>query len=151
MAGTALGCVLAVTVAPVAAAEPGDATPESVAACSQFARALDLASLGYSDFANVIALGEVNPDYGDPFVRASNVSGRTALREAAATALSASRTPGVSPEIAAPMRSWSLGATKLLLLMALRADVDRFNDAATQLNTHTHDSQMACAQAGTQA
>ena len=44
-----------------------------------------------------------------------------------------------------------MGAVKLLLLMGLRVDVDRFNNAATELNSHTEAAQMACARAGTKA
>ncbi|VEG57733.1 Uncharacterised protein [Mycolicibacterium aurum] len=128
-----------------------DATPEAVAACRQFARALDTAAASYSEFANVLAIGETVPDYTDPILTANNSYGRVGLREAASTALTASRTPGLNPAIAAPMRSWSMGAMKLMLLMGLRADVDRFNNAATELNTHTEAAQMACAEAGTQA
>jgi hypothetical protein len=119
-----------------------------VAACTQFATALDLASLSYSDFANALALGET---YGDATLRASNASGRTGLRMAVTTALSASRTPDVAPEISAPMRAWAMGATKLVLLMGLRSDVDHVNTAATTLNEHTEAAQAACAAAGTRA
>jgi hypothetical protein len=107
--------------------------------------------VSYSDFANAIALGEVNPDYADPVVRTSGASGRAGLTEAVRTALSAARTPGLQPEIAASMRTWSVGATKLLVLMGLRADVDQFNDAATRLNDDTESAQTACAEAGTRA
>jgi hypothetical protein len=130
---------------------PVDAAPEAVAACTQFGRSLDLAASSYAEFANVLAIGEAIPNYADPILAANNTYGRAGLRQAASTALNASRTPGLSPEIAAPMRSWSMGATKLMLLMGLRADVDRFNTAATELNTHTETAQMACAEAGTQA
>ncbi|MCV7055500.1 hypothetical protein [Mycolicibacterium gilvum] len=128
-----------------------EAAPESVAACRQFARALDTAAVSYSEFANVLAIGQKNPDYLDPIVSANNSYGRAGLRAAATTALDASRTPGLHPDIAAPMRSWSMGAMKLILLMGLRADVDRFNNAANGLNTHTEAAQIACARAGTQA
>lgn len=128
-----------------------DTTPEAVTACTHFARALDMASASYSDFANALALGQSNPNYADPILSASSTYARSGLRGAASTALSASRTPGLRPEIAAPMRSWSLDATKLLLLMGLRADVDRFNNAANELNEDTENAQMACAQAGTRA
>ncbi|ORB29052.1 hypothetical protein BST38_17220 [Mycolicibacterium parafortuitum] len=131
--------------------EPVDAAPEAVAACRQFARALDTAALSYGEFANVLAIGEKNPDYLDPIVAENNSYGRAGLREAASLALDASRVPGLQPEVAAPMRTWSMGAVKLLLLMGLRADVDRFNNAATELNSHTEAAQMACARAGTKA
>jgi hypothetical protein len=163
-------CAMAPLFAPSAAAQPApppepsdqavlssvepapvDATPEAVAACRQFARALDTAAASYSEFANVLAIGETVPNYADPILTANNSYGRDGLREAASTALSASRTPGLSPAIATPMRSWSMGAMKLMLLMGLRADVERFNNAATELNTDTEAAQMACAEAGTRA
>lgn len=139
------------TLAGTASAQPPEAAPEAVAACTEFARALDLASLSYSDFANALALGEVRPNYADPIVSSSNSYGRTGLREAVSVALNASRTPGLAPQIAAPMRSWAVGATKLIVLMGLRADVDRFNDNATRVNEDTEAAQQACAGAGTRA
>ena len=53
-------------------------------------------------------------------------------------------TPGLPPEVADPMRSWSLHATKLLLVMGLHGGGDTLNSAA-ELNAHGHDGQMACA------
>ena len=44
----------------------------------------------------------------------SNLIGRTALREAAGTALEAAGTPGLPGDVADPMRTWSLHATKLV-------------------------------------
>lgn len=147
---TVLGLFTA-TAGSVAWAQPDQAAPEAVGACAEFARALDLASMSYSDFANALALGEVRPDYSDPVLASSNAYGRAGLRDAVSTALNASRTPGLAPQIAAPMRSWALRATKLMLLMGLRADVDRFNTNATQVNEDTEVVQRACAEAGTQA
>lgn len=134
-----------------ASAQPADPAPEAVAACTEFARALDLASLSYSDFANALALGEARPDYADPIVSSSNAYGRTGLREAVGVAMSAAGTPGLAPQIAAPMRAWALGATKLIVLMGLRVGVDRFNANATAINEHTEAVQQACADAGTRA
>lgn len=125
--------------------------PVATAACGDFAKSLDLAAAYYSDFANALALGTIDPNYSDPTVHTSNVTGRTALRLAAADALSASLTPGLQPEIATPIRSWSYTATKLLFLMGMRANVDRINNAATELNSDAYTAKMACAQAGTQA
>ncbi len=79
------------------------------------------------------------------------MTGRTALRQAAAEALSAAGTPGLPPEIANPMRQWSMSATKLVLLMGLHTRVDTINGAATDLNTNTNNVQFACAAAGTHA
>ncbi|MGE2833652.1 hypothetical protein [Mycobacterium sp. SMC-4] len=142
--------VIGLPAAP-ASAQPAEAAPEAATACTEFARALDLASVSYSDFANALALGEVRPNYADPIVSSSNTYGRTGLREAVSVALGASRTPGLAPQIAAPMRSWALGATKLIVLMGLRVDVDRFNDNATRINADTEAVQKACAEAGTRA
>jgi len=123
-------------------------TPAEIA-CSQFAGALDLAAVNYSDFADAIAGPEDN--YADATVQDTNVTGRTALREAARVALEASRTPGLPPDIAAPMRSWSLHATKLLLVMGLHGGGGVLNNVATQVNDDTNTVQFACAAAGTQA
>ena len=170
MAACLTACFLALLLAPTGAAQPSQpaplpdqqvgppvepaavaATPEAVAACTQFARALDLASASYSEFANVLAIGQASPDYTDPILSANNAYGRTGLREASSAALTASRTPGLDPAMATPMRSWSMKAVKLMLLMGLRADVDRFNTAAEALNTDSEAAQMACAHAGTRA
>jgi hypothetical protein len=127
-----------------------DTTPEAVAACQQFAAGLDVAATNYSDFANNIA-GDAPPNYGDPIVSDSNVTGRTALRAAATNAMQAAGTPGLAPEIAGPMNAWSGGATRLLILMGVHAPVDAINAAATDLNNSTTDVQMACVNAGTKA
>ncbi|MCV7192455.1 hypothetical protein [Mycolicibacterium brumae] len=82
-------------------------------------------------------------------MRTSNVTGRTALREASAAAMSAANTPGLDPAISGPMRSWSLRATKLLLIMGLHAGGDRLNTTADNMNTDAHNVQMTCAAAGT--
>jgi hypothetical protein len=137
-------------VAAVPAADSADANAAAVAACSQFAGALNLAASYYSDFANNIS-GDAPPNYQDPIVRESNVYGRTAVREAAAAAMSASTTPGLAPDIANPMRAWSFDATKLLVLMGLRAPRDTINAKANDINNDTQDAQMACAAAGTHA
>ncbi|WP_234785292.1 hypothetical protein [Mycolicibacterium mucogenicum] len=79
------------------------------------------------------------------------MTGRTALRKAAAAAMTASTTPGLQPEIAAPMRAWSVDATKLLLIMGLRGGGDTLDNAATELNNDAYDAQTACAAAGTHA
>lgn len=136
--------------APVPVASTDDPGVPAVTACSTFANALDSASTFYGDFADSIE-GVERPDYGDPTVSTTNTSGRTALREAAASAMSAAGTPGLSPDIANPMRSWSFGATKLLLKMGLRTGGQSLNDTATQLNNDATNAQMACAAAGTHA
>lgn len=137
---------------PMAAAPvpAGDADPAAVAACSLFAEALDNASVFYGDFADTID-GSARPDYSDPVVSTTNVSGRTALRESAAKAMNAAGTAGLSPDIASPMRAWSVDATKLLVKMGLRGGGDTLNVTASELNDDAHNAQMACALAGTHA
>lgn len=168
----ALGVVLAVSPAasadPVAVppSDPSALSPDAPAAdiapaiaddgsasvaCKQFSVALNYAAANYEDFAYNSAGGGNIVNYTDPTVQNSNVVGRTALREAAATAWNASMAPGLQPEISSPMQSWSLRATKLLLIMGLRGGGDSLNSAATNLNTDAHDVQMACAAAGTPA
>ena len=157
----ALVVALGMTSAPYTAAEPADAIavdplqtadPSSPAsmACSQFAAALDSASVHYGQFADTID-GTPRPNYVDPTVSGTNALGRTALRQAAALALTAAGTPGLQPEIATPMRAWSLDATKLLLKMGLRGGGETLNVTATELNGDASTAQMACAAAGTHA
>lgn len=135
--------------APVAAAPAPDGGTPAETACAQFAGALDLAAVNYSDFADAIAGPDDN--YADATVRDTNVVGRTALRQAARVALDASRTPGLPPEIASPMRSWSLHATKLLLVMGLHGGGATLNNVVAEVNDDTTNAQFACAAAGTQA
>ncbi len=114
-------------------------------ACGRFDAAVSIAALNYEDFAYATAGDGDFVDYRDPEVWRSNVVGRTALRGAAAAALDASRTPGLPLEVSGPMRSWSLNATKLLVVMGLRRGGDSLNEAATELNAHLSEAQMACA------
>lgn len=125
--------------------DPADAAHE---ACSKFAVVLDFSSQNYVDFANELALGN---QYSDPSVATANVTGRVGLRQSAVTAMSAANTPGLAPEISAPMRAWSGDATKLWAAMAVRAPVDTINKLATELNDDGTNAQMACANAGTHA
>jgi hypothetical protein len=132
----------------VAPAETSDnADPAAVTACDQFAQVLDGASTYYGDFADSFE----GSDYNDPAVNDSNAVGRTALRQAAGVAMDASNTPGLSPDIADPMRTWSLGATKLLVKMGLRIPGDSLNSTATEMNNQATSVQEACAAAGTHA
>ncbi|WP_246230667.1 hypothetical protein [Mycolicibacterium sediminis] len=166
-ASTAALCALvaALTLAPLATADPedapggpvavesqtsADADPAAVAACGQFAEVLDATSHYYGDFAEEIE-SYSNPDYSDPAISSSNQVGRTALRQGASVAMSSANTPGLSPDIAAPMRSWSWGATKLLVKMAVRTSGDAMNTTATEMNTDAGNVQTACAAAGTHA
>jgi hypothetical protein len=153
-------------VAPCAAGDPGQLPPAPPApgspaiataghnmsaaetACAQFAGGLDLAASNYSDFADVTSGNQWR--YDDPAVASANVTGRTALREAAAAALRASATPGLQPEIAGPMRRWSVRAMKLLVIMGVRGNNNTTNGAASELNDDAYKTQTACADAITQ-
>jgi hypothetical protein len=132
----------------VAAAPTSDnADPAALAACAQFAQVLEGSSVYYGDFADSFEASS----YADPAVSSSNLVGRTALREGAALAMSAANTPGLQPDIANPMRTWSLGATKLLVKMGLRIPGESLNSTATEMNNQATNVQMACATAGTHA
>lgn len=168
MAAPVLAC--AVLCAPVGAAEPANPLPdpETVAAegapvpgrlpapdpiggnpvgeaCALFAAALNVAAANYEEFAYASAGGGNYVDYRDPEVASTNVVGRTALRQSATAALSASRTPGLPPDVSGPMRSWSLRAAKLMTIMGLRRGGDSLNDTATDLNADAEQALMACA------
>ena len=163
--------VCSLASAPVCGADPADpvadptpvpaetaAAPESLAspvesgntlidACKQFEAALNVAAANYEDFAYATAGGGDYVDYQDQNVWRTNIIGRTALRQAAAAALSASGMPGLPPEVSDPMRSWSLGATKLLVVMGLHGGGDSLNSSVAEMNTDAHNAQMACAAA----
>ena len=126
----------------VASQDPGSAVPD---ACSQFGAALNLAATKYEDFAYAIAGNGNDVNYQDPLVVQANAIGRAALRAAAGTAMDASRTAGLPPQVADPMQSWSVRATKLLVIMGLHAGGDSLNATATDLNTDAQNVQMACA------
>jgi hypothetical protein len=122
-----------------------------VTACKQFGAALDFAANNYEDFAYNTAGGGNAVNYDDPNTANSNVVGRTALREAASTALDAANTPGLPGDVSAPMRSWSFRAAKLLLLMGIRGGGDSLNTTAGDMNTDAKNAQMACALNGGRA
>jgi hypothetical protein len=124
-----------------------NADPVAVAACSQFAQVLDGSSTYYGSFADSFE----GSDYADPAVESSNALGRTALRESAAIAMSTANTPGLNPDIANPMRTWSLGAAALLVKMGVRLPGETLNDTATNMNNEATKVQQACAAAGTHA
>jgi hypothetical protein len=134
-----------VQVAAVPTADGAD--PTAVAACAQFAEVLDGSSTYYGDFADSFE----GSDYANPTVSTSNVTGRTALRESAGLAMNAANTPGLRPDIAEPMRVWSLGATKLLVRMGLHMSGESMNSTATEMNNQATRAQEACASAGTHA
>lgn len=126
----------------VASQDPGSAVPD---ACRQFGAALNLAATKYEDFAYAIAGNGNDVNYQDPLVIQANTIGRAALRAAAGTAMDASRTPGLPPQVSDPMQSWSVRATKLLVIMGLRAGGDSLNATASDLNIDAQNVQMACA------
>lgn len=136
-----------VAQAQVGAVTSATADPAAVAACGQFAQVLDGSAQYYGDFADSLE----GSDYNDPAVASSNTTGRTALRQAAGTAMDAANTPGLPGDIADPMRTWSLGATKLLVKMGLRIPGDGLNNTATEMNNEATKVQEACAAAGTHA
>lgn len=127
---------------------PGQAGNPVADACSQFDAALNVAAVNYEEFAYATAGNGNFVDYQDPNVEQSNVIGRTALRTAAATALAAAGTPGLPPDVAGPMRSWSLRATKLIVIMGLRGGGDSLNATANQLNVDADQALLACAANG---
>lgn len=143
--------------APAPAADPAgadlaSATHDAVStACRQFGAALDLAASNYEDFAYATAGSGNAVNYSDPNVWQSNLLGRTALREAAGSALDAAGTPGLPGDVSDPMRTWSLHATKLVLIMGLRGGGDSLNSTATDLNTDANNVQMACALNGSRS
>jgi hypothetical protein len=128
-----------------------DETPAVSDACKTFSLAMNYAATNYEDFAYATAGSGNYVNYGDPNVQDSGIVGRTGLREAIAAALSASGTPGLPPDVAAPMRSWSMNATRLLAIMAVHGGGDALNSAATDLNTDSHNVQLACAANGSKA
>lgn len=125
------------------------ADPAAVSACGRFALVLDGTALYYENFAEAL---ETYRQPGDAeVVRSSSTLSRTALRQGAADALSASNIPGLAPQIAAPMRSWSLKATKLLIKMGLRGTGETLDTTAAEMNSEAYAVQQACAAAGTHA
>ncbi|MEI7545009.1 MAG: hypothetical protein WCJ53_09330 [Mycobacteriaceae bacterium] len=126
----------------VASQDPGTAVSD---ACRQFGAALNLAATKYEDFAYAIAGNGNNVNYQDPLVIQANSIGRAALRAAAGTAMDAAKTPGLPPQVSDPMQSWSVRATKLLVIMGLHGGGDSLNATATDLNTDAQNVQMACA------
>jgi hypothetical protein len=131
------------------AAAPGLDSAEPIAlACKQFGTALNVAAANYEDFAYASAGGGNYVNYDDPNVARTSLIARAALREAASSAMSAARTPGLPPEVSDSMQTWSLRATKLVVIMSLRGGGDSLNSTVNDLNTEGHDGQMACATAG---
>jgi hypothetical protein len=129
--------------------EDGDAPQATVEACKAFSVALNYAASNYEDFAYNTAGGGNAVNYADGSVVSANSVGRTALRQASSMSMSAATTPGLPPDIADPMRTWSLRAAKMVLIMGLHGGGDTLNSTATDMNTNAHDVQMACAKAGT--
>ncbi len=150
-AAAASGAPLGPTGAPQGAVP--DATPLQSSgdptrdACDLFNKAVNYAAINYEDFADFSAGSGNYVNYDDQTVSNANLAGRTALKQAAAAALSASGVPGVPPEVTSPMRSWSFNAAKLVLVMGVRGGGNTLNTTATDLNQNAHDTQMACATA----
>ena len=125
----------------------GDPTKD---ACGLFNKAVNYAAINYEDFADYSAGSGNYVNYADQTVVNANLAGRTALRQAVAASLAAATTPGVPPEVTAPMQAWSMSAAKLVLVMGVRGGGDTLNSTATDLNQSAHDAQMACAAAAAQ-
>ena len=53
--------------------------------------------------------------------------------------MTAANTPGLQPEIADPMRTWSVDATKLLVKMGLRIPGDSLNTTANRDERRRHE------------
>lgn len=132
-------------------ATTADETPAVAEACKEFSAAMNYAAQNYEDFAYATAGSGNAVNYGDPEVQTSNIVGRTALRQAVETSLTASATPGLPPDVSAPMQSWSLNAAKLLLVMGVQGGGDTLNSTANDLNTDAHNAQLACAANGSRA
>ena len=124
-----------------------NADPAAVAACGAFASILDGSSYYFGEFADSFE----GSNYNDPAVQSSNQLGRQAMRESAGAAMSAANTPGLSPDIAEPMRSWSVGATAMWAKMGLRIPGESLNTTATGMNDNATKVQQGCAAAGTHA
>lgn len=141
--------------APELVSQSDPVSPDTVdavsSACRKFGAALDLASSNYEEFAYATAGGGNSVNYQDPSINQYNLLGRTALREAAGSAMDAAGTPGLPAAVGDPMRTWSLHATKLILIMGLRGGGDSLNAAATDLNTDATNAQMACSLNGGRA
>ncbi len=133
----------------VLAPTPDSANPAAVAACGDFATILDGTSVYYENFAEALETYD-QPGYTD-MIRSSNTLSRTALRQGAAEALSVANTAGLPPDIAAPIRSWSLDATKLLLKMGLRGTGETLDTTVMEMNNDAYAVQQGCAAAGTHA
>ena len=129
-------------------AAPPDSGNALFDACRLFNAAVNVAAVNYEDFAYATAGNGDFVDYQDATVGRTNVVGRTALREAAAGALSASNAPGLPNEVSDPMRSWSLHATKLLLVMGLHGSGSSLSSNVAELNTDGQEALMACAANG---
>ena len=130
--------------APLTDAGAGDA---ATAACQTFSAAENYAASGYEDFAYASAGNGNQVDYADPSVSGTNAAGRTALRQAAATAMQASSTPGLTPDTARPMEAWSLRVVKLLAIMGVHGGGNALNSAATDVNEQSQNVDAACAAA----
>lgn len=129
-------------------AAPPDSGNAIYDSCRLFNAAVNLAAANYEDFAYATAGHGDLVNYQDATVGRTNVVGRTALRQAAAGALSASNAAGLPNEVSDPMRSWSLHATKLLLVMGLHGGGESLNSNVAQMNTEGHEALMACAANG---
>ena len=127
----------------VPVSDPG-ADPAAAEACSKFAEALDNAANGYGSYADSL-------EDQDGTAAMSNGVGRTSLRTSAGAAMDAANTPGLPPDIADPMRAWSMGAAKLMVKVGLNMTGGTLDDTAIEVNNNAEAVQFACAAHGTHA
>lgn len=123
---------------------PGTGDPVKDA-CEQFFQAGNLAATTYEDFADASEGPSNTVNYGDPEVQRTALISRAALRTAAGAALDAANTPGLPPEVADPMRSWSMHATKLIFVVGLHAGRETMNNSVNQVNIDYGNARQACA------
>ena len=114
-------------------------------ACDQFMQAGNLAATAYEEFADASEGSGNDLNWGDPEVQRTSVSSRVALRQAASAAGEAANVPGLPPEVADAMRSWSFHVNKLFLVVSVRAGRDSINNAVQQVNDDYGNAQQVCA------
>ena len=114
-------------------------------ACDLFFQAGNLAATSYEEFADASEGSGNDLNWGDPEVERTSLSSRVALRQGASAATEAANMPGLPPEVADPMRSWSFHVNKLFLVVSVRAGRDSINNAVQQVNDDYGTAQQLCA------
>lgn len=114
-------------------------------ACDQFLQAGNVAATAYEEFADASEGPGNDLNWGDPEVQRTSVSSRLALRQAASAANQAANVPGLPPEVADPMRSWSFHVNKLFFVVSVRSGRDTINNSVQQVNDDYGTTQQVCA------